>query len=143
MAPKVYIERAVPALARVVNGQLKHARVDLVLKTQWFYHVPGCCHCVSFFQQPGPHCSSQGHMAKRAEKTKCDRYPHIDKVILDTAGRPGHHAKKFIGKLMKEADNPPLAIRDTRSAVESVLHSASSKQQLTAARYVTTGPLFT
>ena len=34
---------------------------------------------------------------------------------------------------MKDADNPPLAIRDTWSALQSVLHSAISKQQLTAA----------
>ena len=36
--------------------------------------------------------------------------------ILETTGRPGHHAKKFINNLMKDADNPPLAIRDTWSA---------------------------
>ena len=54
-------------------------------------------------------------------------------VILETTGRPGPHAKKFIGYLMRDADNPPLAIRDTWSTIQSVLHSAISKQQLTAA----------
>ena len=34
---------------------------------------------------------------------------------------------------MRDADNPPLAIRDTRFAIQSVLLSAISKQQLTAA----------
>ena len=54
-----------------------------------------------------------GHMAKRAEKVKFDRYPHTNLVpfILETTGRPGHHAKKFISSLMKDADNPSLAIR--------------------------------
>ena len=76
-----------------------------------------------------------GHMAMRAEKIKFERYPHINLVpfILETTGRPGYHAKKFISTLMKDADNPSLAIRDTWSAVQSVLHSAISKQQLTAA----------
>ena len=76
-----------------------------------------------------------GLMAKSAEKNKFDRYPHIKLVpfILETTGRPGPHARKFISYLMRDADNPPLAIRNTLSAIQSVLHSAMSKQQLTAA----------
>ena len=76
-----------------------------------------------------------GLMAKRAEKAKFDRYPHINLVpfILETTGRPGPRAKKFINYLLRDADNPPQAIRDTWSAIQSVLHSAMSKQQLTAA----------
>ena len=73
-------------------------------------------------------------MAKRAEKNKFDRYPHINLVpfILETTGRPGPHARKFI-YLMRDADNPPPAIRDIWSNIQSKLHSAISKQQLTAA----------
>ena len=76
-----------------------------------------------------------GLMAKRAEKNKFDRYPHINFVpfILKTTGRPGPRARKFISYLMWDADSQPLAIRDTWSAIQSVLHSAISKQQLTAA----------
>ena len=76
-----------------------------------------------------------GLMAKRAEKNKFDRYPHINLVpfILETTGRPGPHARKFISYLLRDADNPPLAVRDTWSTIQSVLHSAISKQQLTAA----------
>ena len=76
-----------------------------------------------------------GHTAKRAENVKFDRYPHVNLVpfILETGGRPGNHAKKFISNLMRDADNSPLAIRDTWSAIQSVLHSAISKQQLTVA----------
>ena len=74
-----------------------------------------------------------GLVAKKVEKNKFDRYPHINLVpfILETTGRPGPHARKFIGYLMRDADNPPLAIRDTWSTIQSVLHSAISKQQLT------------
>ena len=80
-------------------------------------------------------CTRPGLMAKRAEKKKFDRYPHINLVpfILETKGRPAPHAKMFISYLMRDADNPPLAIRDTWSTIQSVLHSAISKQQLTAA----------
>ena len=76
-----------------------------------------------------------GLMAKRAEKTKFDRYPHINLVpfILETTGRPGPHARKFTNYLLRDADNPPIAVRDTWSTIQSVLHSAISKQQLTAA----------
>ena len=76
-----------------------------------------------------------GLMAKRAEKSKFDRYPHINLVpfILETTGRPGPHARKFINYLLRDADNPPIAVRDTWSTIQSVLHSAISKQQLTAA----------
>ena len=54
-------------------------------------------------------------------------------------GRAGHHAKKFISNIMQDADNPPLAIRDTWSAIQSVLHSAISKQQLSRS-HVTLDP---
>ena len=46
-------------------------------------------------------------MAKRPEKTKFDKYPHINlvPVTLETTGRPGKHARKFISNLMRDADN--------------------------------------
>ena len=58
-----------------------------------------------------------GLMAKRAEKNKFDRYPHINLVAftLETTGRPGPHARTFISFLMRDADNPPQATRDTWS----------------------------
>ena len=66
-------------------------------------------------------------MAKRAEKVKFERHPHVSLVpfILETTSRPGYHAKKFVSNLKKDADNPPLAIRDAWSAIQSVLHSAT------------------
>ena len=76
-----------------------------------------------------------GHMAKRAEKSKFDRYPHINLVpfILETTGRSCPHARKFISYLLRDAHNPPLAVRDTWSTIQSVLHSANSNQHLTVA----------
>ena len=120
---KVFIEQEVPALTRVVNGQTEHAWMDLVSP---FSCNPSLVSAAS---------TKPGLMAKRAEKNKFDRYPHINLVpfILETTGRPGPHARKFINFLLRDADNPPIAVRDTWSTIQSLLHSAISKQQLTAA----------
>ena len=99
---KVFIEQEVPALPRVVNGQVEHARMDLVFNhngSTTYLDVaivsPFSCSPAPSLQQPAP---GPGHMAKRAEKIKFDRYPDVNFVpfILETAGRPGYHAKKFI-----------------------------------------------
>ena len=120
---KVFVEQEVPALTRVVNGQTEHARMDLV------FNLNGS---VTYLDVSLLLLLS---LAKRAEKNKFDRYPHINLVpfILETTGRPGPHARKFINFLLRDADNPPLAVRDTWSTIQCVLHSAISKQQLTAA----------
>ena len=124
---KVFIAQEVPALSRVVNGQTEHARMDLVFNLK----------LLSLAVRPLVSAASTkpGLMAKRAEKNKFDRYPHIDLVpfILEITGQPGPHARKFMNCLLRDVDNPPLAVRDTWSTIQSVLHSAISKQQLTAA----------
>ena len=135
---KVFIEQEVLALARVVNGQTEHARMDLVFNRNGSITYLDVSIVAPFSCNPSlvsAASTKPGHMAKRAEKTKFDRYPHINLVpfILETTGRPGPHARKFIIYLLRDADNPPIAVRDTWSTIQSVLHSAISKQQLTAA----------
>ena len=135
---KVFIEQEVPALTRVVNGQTEHARMDLVFNLNGSITYLDVSIVAPFSCNPSlvsAASTKPGFMAKRAEKTKFDRYPHINLVpfILETTGRPGPHARKFINYLLRDADNPPIAVRDTWSTIQSVLHSAISKQQLTAA----------
>ena len=135
---KVFIEQEVPALTRVVNGQTEHARMDLVFNLHGSITYLDVSIVAPFSCNPSlvsAASTKPGLMAKRAEKSKFDRYPHINLVpfILETTGRPGPHARKFINYLLRDADNPPIAVRDTCSTIESVLHSAISKQQLTAA----------
>ena len=103
---KVFVEQEAPALTRVVHGQREHARGSC-LQPQRLCHILGHPSLVSAAS------TRPGHTAKRAEKTKLDRYPHINLVpfIFETTGLP--HARKFISNLMRDADNPPLAIRDT------------------------------
>ena len=136
---KVFIEQEVPARTRVVNGQTEHARMDLLV-----FNLNGSVTYLDVSIVAPFSCSPSlvsaastkpEHMAKRAETTKFDRYPHINLVpfILETTSWPGPHAKKFINFLLRDADNPPIAVRDTWSTIQSVLHSAISKQQLTAA----------
>ena len=134
---KVFIEQEVLALTHVVNGRTEHARVDLVFNLNGSVTYVDVSIVAPFSCNPSlvsAASTKPGLMAKRAEKTKFDRYPYNNLVpfILETTGRPGPHAKKFIGYLFRDADNPPLAIRDTWSTIQSVLHSAISKQQLTA-----------
>ena len=135
---KVFIEQEVLALTRVVKGQREHARMDLVFNLNESVTYLDVSIVAPFSCNPSlvsAASTRQGLMAKRAEKNKSDRYPHINLVplIVETTGRPGPHARKFISYLMLDADNPPPAIRDAWSTIRSVLHSAISKQQLTAA----------
>ena len=127
----VSFEEAVPGLTRIVNGQREHARMVLVFKLNGSYLG------VAISSNPALIAAASarpGHMAKRAEKSKFDRYPHINPApcILETTSRPVYHAKKFISNLMKDAGNPSLALRESWSAIQSVLHSAISKRQLSA-----------
>ena len=137
-SPRCFIEQEVPALTRVVNGQTEHARMDLVFNLNGsvtYLDVSTVAPYSCNLALVAAASTRPGHMDKRVEKTIFDRYPHINLVpfILETTGRPVPHARKFISYLMRDADNPPLAIRDTWSAIQSVPHSAISKQQLTAA----------
>ena len=135
---RYFIEQEVPALTRVVNGQTEHARMDLVFNLNGSVTYLDVSIVAPFSCSPSlvsAASTKPGLMAKRAEKNKFDRYPHINLVpfILETTGRPGPHARKFISYLLRDAEHPPLAVRDTWSTIQSVLHSAISKQQLTAA----------
>ena len=135
---KVIIEQEILAFTRVVNGQTEHARMDLVFNlngsiTYLDVSIVAPFSCNRSLVSAAN--TKPGFMAKRAEKTIFDRNPHINFVpfILETTGRPGPHARKFINYLLRDADNSPIAVRDTWSTIQSVLHNAISKQQLTAA----------
>ena len=122
----MYIEQAVPALTWMVKGQVEHARMDLVFDLNGSTAYLDVAIVSPFSSCPALVAAASTrprHMAKTAEKIKFDRYPHVNLVpfILETTGRPGHHAKKFTNNHMRDADDPPLAIRDTWSAIQSVL----------------------
>ena len=148
-APRYYLNRKyLLLLARIVNGQREHARMDLVFNLNGSVTHLDVSIVAAFSCNPSLVSASStrpGHMAKRAEKGKFDRCPHINLVpfILETTGRPGSHARKFISNLMRDADNPPpslpKAIRDTWSAIQSVLHSAIPKRTTHSRRYVISG----
>ena len=48
--------------------------------------------------------------------------------ILETTGRPGYHAQKFIEYLYSDTDHPPTAIREAWAAIQTTLHNSISKQ---------------
>ena len=93
---KVFVEQVVPALTRVVNGQREHARMDLV------FNLDGSVTYLDVSVVAPLSCNPSlvsgastrpGHMAKRAENGKFDRYPHINFVpftLETTQARLGH-----------------------------------------------------
>ena len=98
---KVFIKQEVRALTRVVNVQREHARMDLVFNLYGSVTYPDVSIVAPFSCNPSLVAAANtrpGHTAKRAEKSKFDRYPHVNLVpfILVTTGRPGQHARKFI-----------------------------------------------
>ena len=102
---KVFIEQEVPALSRVVNGQTEHARMDLVFYLNGSVTYLDVSIVAPFSCSPSlvsAASTKPGLMAKRAEKSKFDRYTQVNLVlfILETTGRPGPHARKFINYLL-------------------------------------------
>ena len=91
---RVFIEQEVPALTRVVNGPTEHARMDLVFKLNGSVTYLDVSIVAPFSCSPSlvsTAITRPGLMAKRAEKNKFDRYPHINLVpfFLETTVRPG------------------------------------------------------
>ena len=91
----------------------------------------------SLHSRPAPASLPQrlpaSYLAKRAGKIKFERYLHINLVplVLETTGRTDCHAKKFISSTTRDAHQPSLTIRDTWSAVWSVLHSVTLSHSVT------------
>ena len=80
---KVFIEQEVPALTRVVNGQTEHARMDLVFNLNGSVTYLDVSIVAPFSCSPSlvsAASTKPGLMAKRAEKSKFDKYPHINLV---------------------------------------------------------------
>ena len=89
----VYIEQSTPALTRAQNGHVELARMDLVFDQNGnttYLDVAIVSPCSSSPALIAAASKRPGHMAKRAEKIKFDRYPHVNFVpfILETTGRP-------------------------------------------------------
>ena len=89
---KVFIEQEVPALTRVVNGQTEHVRMDLVFNLNGSVTYLDVSIVALFSCNPSLVSSAStkpGLMAKRAEKNKFDRYPHI-RPQVGLAHMPGN-----------------------------------------------------
>ena len=135
---KVFIEQSIPGLTHYTRtGQIEVARMDIVVELHGnTYYIDTAI--VSPFSSNAELLSAgsgrPGHMAKREEKTKFARNPRNNLVsfILESTGRLGYHARKFIKHLYEDADHPPTAIRDAWAAIQTTLHNRISKQQLRA-----------
>ena len=97
---KVFIEQEVPALTRVVNGQTEHARMDLVFNLHGSITYLDVSIVAAFSCNPSlvsAASTKPGLTAKRAEKTKFDRYPHTSiwsrsflRQLADLVHMPGN-----------------------------------------------------
>ena len=125
---KVFIEQEVLALTRVVNGQTEHARMDLVFNLHGFNHVFGRLYSCSLLLQSvlvSAASTKPGLMAKRAEKTKFDRYPHTSilsrsflRQLADLAHMPGNSLiicceMLITHQLLSETLGPPSRVFST------------------------------
>ena len=82
-------EQEVPALTCVVNGQTEHARMDLVFNLHGSITYLDVSIVAPFSCNPSLVAAAStkpGLMAKRAEKAKFDRYPHINLVPFILCG---------------------------------------------------------
>ena len=99
-------------LLLVLSTDRLSMRAWISSSTQRLSHESGCLYCCSFLLQSVPGLSSQHKTRTHGQKSREEEiYPHINLVpfIIETTGRPGPHAIKFISYLMRDADNPPLA----------------------------------
>ena len=77
-----------------------------------------------------------GYMARREEKEKIRRYPNHRLVpfVMETTGRPGYHARKFVRELVADAETPARAAQELWCCLQSALQSAIARQQLKAVK---------
>ena len=135
---KVFIEQSIPGLTHYTRtGQIEGARMDIVVELHgntYYIDTAIVCPFSSNDELLSAASGRPGHMAKREERTKFARYPRINLApfILESTGRPGYHARKFIKHLYEDADHPPTASRDAWAAIKTTLHNSISKQQLRA-----------
>ena len=127
----VLIEQVVPTMIR--NGQ--QARMDLVYTRDGHTTYVDVAIVTPFsadarlLAQAG---AKAGYMARRQEKKKFARYPNHRLVpfVLETTGRPGFHARKFVADLVADAPHPPTAAHDVWCILQNALQAAISQQQL-------------
>ena len=100
---KVHLEQTIPEIPRVPRpgAQPEGARMDIVFNLHGQVYYIDTAVVTPFSANMGLMTAASarpGHMAKREEKKKFDKYPRINLVpfILETTGRPGFHAQKFI-----------------------------------------------
>ena len=146
LADVVHTVAGVHRCARVVNGQVEHARMDFVFDqngSTTYLDVAIVSPFSSCLVLSAAASTRPGHMAKRAGKTKFDRYPRVNLVpfITETTVRPGHHAKKVHqqpheGRQQSATCHPGHSVSHPECPPQCHLQATTHSR-----RYVTTGPV--
>ena len=132
------VEQWIPTMQRTnARGERECARLDVVFLDNGQPTYLDVAIVAPFSTDPGMLAAAAvkpGYMARRAERGKFNRYPghRLVPFVLETTGRPGQHAKKFIRALVQDHPTPAIAARDVWACIQNVLHSTISQQQLRA-----------
>ena len=129
------IEQWVPTMQRASNGE--QARLDVVLFDNACPAYIDVAIVSPYSADPtlmAAASAKPGHMARRAERSKFNRYPghKLIPFVLETTGRPGYHARQFVQQLAAGHDKPAIVASEIWACIQSVLHGAISQQQLAA-----------
>ena len=111
---KVHFEPTISSLPREPHpgAQPEGARMDIVFNLYGQTYFFDTAVVTPFSANAGLIATASilpGYMAKLQEKKKFDRYLRISLApfILESTGRPGYHARKFIKYLFSDTDHPP------------------------------------
>ena len=130
------LEQWVPTMQRTTaSGAIQNARLDVVLTLDGQPTYIDVSIVSPFSRKPDDLAAAArtpGYMAKLAERGKFNRYPghKLIPFVLETTGRPGQQARKFIQGLFRDHPTPALAIRNAWACIQSTLHTSISLQQL-------------
>ena len=133
LGTNVLIEQIIPTMLR--NGQ--RARMDLV-----FTHDGQTTYIdvaiVAPWSADAGHLAQAstkgGYMARKEEKSKFTRYPNhrLIPFVLETTGRPGFHARKFVSDMVADHPQPSVASQNIWCILQNALQTSISHQQLRA-----------
>ena len=133
--PKPRLEQIVAELAQLVQGQINHARLDVIVHDGVARSLVDVVIVSAFARDDAfrAACARRdGHAARRAAIAKRVRYPSDDLVpfALETGGRMGVDARAFINRMAVAAEDPVAERQYLYRAVSSVLQDGVARQLL-------------
>ena len=130
------LEQWIPTMQRTLaNGRREQARFDVVLTWDGQPAHIDVAIVTPYSTKPEDlvaAANKPGHMAKKEERNTFCRYQGHKLIlfVLETTGRPGEQAKKFIHNLFRYTPNAAQQVKDTWACIQATLHTHISLTQL-------------